>query len=655
MRRVSKEILVKYGNLLRVDEKKLQRFLNFTEEFLKSGNQRSLGCVEKANKLLEVNNDKTLFHLFSEYAKKCAKNKGFEKKLENDPNFISNLKELLSALKQLKKDPKTSDVLNLFKAYLDERKIIGIGVGILTSLLSDIIDGELYIFTWIVGDFYEQYLERRDHKGEDVESYQIFNKDMSILKDFLQEALDIQEVSNRELFESIFSFWETERKNLELRDNLKIKGGSALNSMEKEIEKLRKIIESHLQIVLYGAPGTGKTYLAQRLAVALIDESAFGGEDDEVMKKYKEYFNQGRIAFVTFHPAMDYEEFVEGIRPEFGDENISYEISDGIFKELCNKAKEGGSLDKLEEAIEKLKAKIMDEGHVEMRTKTRKKFYVTYRGGKTFRVRPQSTEKEENVDYPASIDNIKKLYVDKDTPMYNKSYVWGILEYLKKEYKIPEYQPSSETLPYVLIIDEINRGNIPKIFGELITLLEPDKRIGEENEIQVTLPYSREKFGVPQNLYIIATMNTADRSIGNLDYALRRRFAFVPIRAEEEAIEKFYDKKGLGDLKTKAKNSFVCVEEFIRKNISPDYKDTVEDLIIGHSYFMAKDESELRMKIDYQVIPLLKEYINDGILVLDNEKDLEKLEASLKSFEECKERKENSNEENKQEENDGEE
>ena len=168
---------------------------------------------------------------------------------------------------------------------------------------------------------------------------------------------------------------------------------------------------------------------------------------------------------------------------------------------------------------------------------------------------------------------------------------------------------------YILIIDEINRGNISKIFGELITLLEADKRLDASHPITLQLPYSKEKFAVPPNMYIIGTMNTTDRSTGSIDYALRRRFAFITLKSDKHAIEDFYDNNISNKnniLKNKALEMFNKIETFIKEHKSElDF----DDLMPGHSYFMATTEEELQQKIEYEVEPLLQEYYKDGLLL----------------------------------------
>lgn len=176
---------------------------------------------------------------------------------------------------------------------------------------------------------------------------------------------------------------------------------------------------------------------------------------------------------------------------------------------------------------------------------------------------------------------------------------------------VPIVVPSAQK-PYVLIIDEINRGNVSKIFGELITLLEADKRLGEDHQIALQLPYSKDDkgFGVPKNLYIIGTMNTTDRSTGTIDYAIRRRFAFLTISADRQLVK--WDK---------AQALFDDVKQFITNYRYADIE--VDDLMVGHSYFMldADNDSDdndvkMRMKMEFEIIPLIKEYIKDGILTI---------------------------------------
>lgn len=150
----------------------------------------------------------------------------------------------------------------------------------------------------------------------------------------------------------------------------------------------------------------------------------------------------------------------------------------------------------------------------------------------------------------------------------------------------------------MLIIDEINRGNVSKIFGELISLLEADKRVGREHPLSVSLPYSKENFSIPSNLYIIGTMNTTDRSVGSIDYAVRRRFAFVTLVADENKIPE-------GD----ARKLFNAVKIFLEES---KYDMDVEDLMVGHSYFMKSDN--LQMSWQYEILPLLMEYHKDGII-----------------------------------------
>ncbi len=393
----------------------------------------------------------------------------------------------------------------------------------------------------------------------------------------------------------------------------------------KMIQEIKTILENKKQIILQGAPGTGKTYTSAEIALSIVNNGVKNySSREELMKEYKKAVDEGYITFTTFHQSLDYEEFIEGIKPNTENGNIAYSVENGLFKNLCEKANEKGNLDELEKAIEEFKEKLSEEDFVELKTKTGVKFTVTYRGGRTFRVRSERSQAEENTDFPANIEYIKRMYKNDTKGIYNKSYVWGILNHLKKEYKIPDYKKGNNEKNYVLIIDEVNRGNISKIFGELITLLENDKRLGEENEITLKLPYSNEDFGVPSNLYIIGTMNTADRSIGHIDYAVRRRFAFITLKAEKGKVSNYYISKGLDDkLKQKAEKLFDEVYIIVKENIAPDFDEN--DLMIGHSYFMANSDEELKLKLEYEIKSLLYEYVKDGVLFLSKE-DSNKIE-----------------------------
>ncbi len=390
---------------------------------------------------------------------------------------------------------------------------------------------------------------------------------------------------------------------------------SSLIEKQKGMESIIKLVQANKNLILTGAPGTGKTYKTAEIAVALIDGSnKLPNKRADVMNRYKTLINEKQIAFTTFHQSLDYEEFIEGLKPELDDntKEMTYQVKEGIFKGICERAKEKTSMASLNEAIEQFKESC-SENIVKVKNKSGTEFSVTYRGGKTFRVRSDNSEAEEGRDFPANIDAIKKMYQGNEDGIYNKTYVWGILKYLRENYSVTNYSVDNTDKKYLLIIDEINRGNISKIFGELITLLEKDKRIGEENEITVTLPYSQETFGVPSNLFIIGTMNTADRSVGHIDYAIRRRFSFLSLKSDRNVISS-YDKYDNGT-NEKAENLFDEIKDFISNNINADLD--AEDLMIGHSYFLCKTADDLKMRLEFEMIPLIEEYEKDGIIMLD--------------------------------------
>ncbi|HED0765743.1 TPA: McrB family protein [Campylobacter jejuni] len=431
--------------------------------------------------------------------------------------------------------------------------------------------------------------------------------------------------------------------------------------------------ESNMKIIplnqiLYGSPGTGKTYHTIDKALEILGENLENRDDKKA--KFDEYVKNGQIVFTTFHQSYGYEEFVEGIKPSLNsDENsqINYKVKDGIFKELCKKALENrDDIESFNFYINDLKEKTKEDANNPEKyfQLPNTKYSIQYRGGKTFRIKFDDMSKNHK-DYPVSIDNIEKLYKTSNIDeIYNSAYVKAILNYLKSQ-GLKDYKEKDEkiNLPYIIIIDEINRGNVSKIFGELITLIEPSKRLGNEEALELTLPYSGEKFGVPKNVYIIGTMNTADRSITSLDAALRRRFEFVEMMPNSDLLNNVFickdvenpneDEDYLGD---DAKTEGYAE---ILQNILISINKRIEFLLdrektIGHAFFMSEavkfnknnwikpDEyeedwyvlsiSKLKKVFQNKIIPLLQEYfyndyalinavLNDNGMIFEDKKD----------------------------------
>ncbi|EAK2456005.1 TPA: AAA family ATPase [Campylobacter jejuni] len=423
-----------------------------------------------------------------------------------------------------------------------------------------------------------------------------------------------------------------------------------------------------LNQILYGSPGTGKTYHTIDKALEILGENL--ESRDEKKAKFDEYVKNGQIVFTTFHQSYGYEEFVEGIKPSLNsDENsqINYKVKDGIFKKLCKKALENrDDIESFNFYINDLKEKTKEDTNNPEKyfQLPNTKYSIQYRGGKTFRIKFDDMSKNHK-DYPVSIDNIEKLYKTSNIDeIYNSAYVKAILNYLKSQ-GLKDYKEKDEkiNLPYIIIIDEINRGNVSKIFGELITLIEPSKRLGNEEALELTLPYSGEKFGVPKNVYIIGTMNTADRSITSLDTALRRRFEFVEMMPNSDLLNNVFickdvenpneDEDYLGD---DAKTEGYAE---ILQNILISINKRIEFLLdrektIGHAFFMSEavkfnknnwikpDEyeedwyvlsiSKLKKVFQNKIIPLLQEYfyndyalinavLNDNGMIFEDKKD----------------------------------
>lgn len=390
------------------------------------------------------------------------------------------------------------------------------------------------------------------------------------------------------------------------------------------ISKTAKLLQSKHNIILQGAPGTGKTYNTAAIALAALDVTDVDLNDHKaVMKRYDSLLGD-QIFFTTFHQSLDYEDFVEGLKPHVqtdADGNsigVTYEPEDGIFKRACNAVQTDQSKD-IVECIDDYLQKIKGyQNKREIPTVTgRSSLYVWWKEGNST-VSSRSTNStssrgEEYTPSPLNIEKIKLQALGKGCENNWQSYAQAFIEAVKREYH------ATTDKPVVLIIDEINRGNVSKIFGELITLLESDKRSNGNHPIKVMLPYTKGEFGVPSNLYIIGTMNTTDRSTGTLDYALRRRFAFVTLKSQDSVIKKYYSDAGNDELGSVAVALFNDIKKFIENPNHLCGDMSIDDLMVGHSYFMAESEEELQDKVEFEILPLINEYINDGILNVKNE------------------------------------
>ncbi|UTW65397.1 AAA family ATPase [bacterium SCSIO 12643] len=424
------------------------------------------------------------------------------------------------------------------------------------------------------------------------------------------------------------SFLEKELGD-KVREVLK-NGGKEMNDGAKNTSNKKDTMKKEpINQILYGPPGTGKTYHTKNCALSIIENKTIDQIDSEsrelVNKKYNDLLitdweeGNGQIGFVTFHQSMSYEDFIEGIKPDLSSKGeISYDIIPGIFKGINSlaldnwKAFNNSSDNQLpfEEAFNLMKEEWEEYPEMEFPLKTKGKEFTIVSFSKTsIRFKKASG----GTGHTLSIATLSDYYYNKRSLKLTGVGIYypGILDKLNS-YKSVE-KITKQLKQYVLIIDEINRGNVSQIFGELITLIEHDKRLGGTERLELTLPYSKEPFIVAPNLHIIGTMNTADRSVEALDTALRRRFSFKEMMPDSDLI-----KQELGD-----KNEWNGIQiSEVLKTINKRIQVLVDrDHTIGHSYFLGLKESEkfeedLKAVFTDKIIPLLQEYFfNDYVKI----------------------------------------
>lgn len=392
-----------------------------------------------------------------------------------------------------------------------------------------------------------------------------------------------------------------------------------------------------LNQILYGPPGTGKTYNTINHAVAIIEDKPLGEIENEDRKEVKQRFDklkeEGQIEMVTFHQNFTYEDFIEGIRPVLTGENqnIEYELSEGVFRKIADRANknriqseqtgdESWDMDELLQVFaESIEERLESGEEINLSPPDVRSGATIIKVNRSADGNFKSVLLGGSVTSPhlLNADVIKQKYdafykgeITKQEDIKGKTgnrqglatYYFPLFQKIK-QFHDEEWQ-SEESVPvnkqnYVLIIDEINRGNIAKIFGELITLIESSKRIGGNDEATATLPYSQDFFGVPDNLYIIGTMNTADRSIALLDTALRRRFVFIEMMPDSKYVSDNIDGVDCQKLLN-------VMNDRIRFLFDREHQ-------IGHTYFMDVDDMEsLAATFKNKIIPLLQEYFYDN-------------------------------------------
>ena len=469
-------------------------------------------------------------------------------------------------------------------------------------------------------------------------------------------------------------------------------GGDEKETMKKEFDK---------NVIFYGPPGTGKTYTTAKRAVEICKTESEKELTDysEIMKKYNELKKKNRIEFITFHQSYGYEEFIEGIKPivlneddESEDESennqesktnikiendIKYDIVDGIFKKFCDNARKAiietdnnnDNNDNNDIPLEAIVWKVTvrgevredcfnnnrvridwnfdDAGAVGFVEEVKKGDIIITTDGSRTKIngiavviddkgyilageeRDTTTRSvkwlAKNIDENIKNINKEKMLHRRTVARVPNMKVEDIIKLAKEknQKELSKIVIKENKEPYVFIIDEINRGNISKIFGELITLIETTKRSGEGKKecISTKLPYSKEEFTVPDNVYIIGTMNTADRSIALMDTALRRRFKFEEMLPDYDLLKDiFVEDKG-------TKVNIGAMLKVINERIEYLYD---REHTIGHAVFLELKENNNIDKLENifkkSVIPLLQEYFYEDyekirIVLGDNAKD----------------------------------
>lgn len=473
-------------------------------------------------------------------------------------------------------------------------------------------------FNFIIGD--ESKLRKLEHddyiligKEIDVTDYEgVFEMESSL---FNQMIIDLKEILF-ETYKTVLSNMNTQKK------------------IDEEISENVKILIAKKQIILQGPPGTGKTYTAKDIAEQMI----YGGVSADKKKQALNLNNSDQFVLIQFHPSYTYEDFVRGIIVESNEGKVTYRTKNKSLGEFAEMALENYNLsrkDNTEANIKKWVDEKFDEFKNEIEVQIEENeielsgnvtiFEVcanSFKYGKNWKISSHLNFQEIKALIKAVVENkltISNQQISKDISVhahYRYTYYNSLLSLFFEKYEYKIEATKTDEKKYVLIIDEINRANLPSVLGELIYALEYR---GQFVDSIYKLDDGGSKITLPENLFIIGTMNTADRSVGHIDYAIKRRFAFVDVLPNQNVIKN-----------EKAKEIFNLVEKlFCDEFLASDFEKN--DVQLGHSYFILKEgteeeqEEELQMRLKYEIVPILKEYVKDGLLLENARKEITKI------------------------------
>lgn len=448
------------------------------------------------------------------------------------------------------------------------------------------------------------------------------------------DILLFENIQNKEFLLSIIAKYDNEYSTLlsSLKNNYLLTDDlpeyDAVSTLAKDLNsQYRKHkITPPLNQILYGPPGTGKTYSTVTKALNIIGllkkKDSYSNEEYENAQMLFQKELGERIEFVTMHQSFSYEDFVQGLKPKKGEKGIEFDYKNGVFKEICERAWNFDEisrhtyfasyvLSRYEDILVDSKilpnnlktqndrldyfSSLLDDAKSQIMVKGPRDCFDRLLGDKSPR-EGWTKENYKNKDHWETCEETLKFFQlispERCIDLINKNWI----KPAKDRLELHEKNLSKIIRdPFVIVLDEINRANISRVFGELIALIEEDKRDGK---LTATLP-SGDSFSVPSNLYILGTMNTADKSIALVDIALRRRFRFIPMYPDLLKLENVLKEKGMAEEVNLRREVLSNLNRLIRSKKSVDFE-------IGHSYFMSRDKIEDIM--NDQVLPLLNEY-----------------------------------------------